>query len=292
MAGAMCGSLKLVSCTTLPLGFRWPPALSMVGPTRWLIVDRSHAGQPAETIPGVSLPDVVVTWRTVRGARRPAVHRIRRGFGCYRADGMVAAVSVSQGRVTLTWSTSSGADHGSGTVAQGAPGPKTLAWSPDSQWLFVVSARDTLAVAMPAPGGCRASARRYPGSARSLSAASTPAGCRSRASTLSSVRASAIHCSSARPATGSFLHRSQPSPTVRQTRPSRPSRPVPLSLSVVLPSIVTSSGKETKNRWIRAALRTWTDAYRSCSNSDAETVRAGVGRTRLTATNWSSTSAV
>ena len=62
---------------------------------------------------------------------------------------MVAAVfRVSGGQVTLHLvNLVSGADQRIGVrLARGVPGPQTLAWSPDSQWLFVVAARDTLAV--------------------------------------------------------------------------------------------------------------------------------------------------
>jgi hypothetical protein len=135
-----------------PLGFRrFAGASAAVGPTRWLIVDCSHAGQPAETDSRRSpCRDVVVNLEN--GARRtlPGSPPDTAGAsGVIAPDGMVAAVfRVNGGLVTLHLvNLVSGADQRIGVpLAQGVPGPQTLAWSPDSQWLFVVSARDTLAV--------------------------------------------------------------------------------------------------------------------------------------------------
>ena len=68
--------------------------------------------------------------------------------GVIAPDGLVAAVFRDNGR---QWelhllNLASGADQRIGVrLAQGTPGPRTLAWSPDSRWLFVVAAHGTLA---------------------------------------------------------------------------------------------------------------------------------------------------
>lgn len=122
-----------------------------VGPTRWLIVDCSSPGQPSGTGSGRHrCRDVVVDLED--GARRtlPGSPPDTAGTsGAIAPDGMVAAVfRVSGGQVTLHLvDLASGADQRIRVrLARGAPGPQTLAWSPDSRWLFVVAARGTLAV--------------------------------------------------------------------------------------------------------------------------------------------------
>ena len=122
-----------------------------VGPTRWLIVNCPSPGQPSGA--GSGRPrcrDVVVNLED--GVRRtlPGSSPDTAGTsGAIAPDGMVAAVfRLSKGQVTLHLvDLASGADQRIRVrLARGAPGPQTLAWSPDSRWLFVVAARGTLAV--------------------------------------------------------------------------------------------------------------------------------------------------
>ncbi len=66
-----------------------------------------------------------------------------------RPIGLVAAVFRGSGsQLTLHLvNLISGDDQRLGVrLAPGTPGPQTLAWSPDSRWLFVVAAHGTLAV--------------------------------------------------------------------------------------------------------------------------------------------------
>ena len=135
-----------------PHGFhRFTGTLAAVGPTRWLIVDCSSAGQPSEA--GSGRPhcrDVVVNLeddarRTLAGSPPDTAETP----GVIAPDGMVAAVfRVSDGQVSPHLvNLASGADQRIRVrLARGTPGPQTLAWSPDSRWLFVVAARGTLAV--------------------------------------------------------------------------------------------------------------------------------------------------
>jgi hypothetical protein len=136
-----------------PGGFRrFTGALAAVGSTRWLMVDCSGAGQRSagQADSGHSrCMDVVINLET--GARRtlpgppPDTAAVS---GVIAPDGLVAAVFRSSGRqwglhlVNLV----SGADQRVGVrLAHGTPGLQTLAWSPDSRWLFVVAAHGTLA---------------------------------------------------------------------------------------------------------------------------------------------------
>lgn len=130
---------------------RFAGAPAAVGPTRWLIVDCSSPGQLSGAGSGrPHCADVVVNLED--GARRTLAGSppdTAGTSGVIAPDGMVAAVfRVSGGQVTLHLvDLASGADQRIRVrLARGAPGPQTLAWSPDSRWLFVVAARGTLAV--------------------------------------------------------------------------------------------------------------------------------------------------
>lgn len=123
-----------------------------VGPTRWLIVDCRGAGQRSAGQAGSGqsrCADVVINLET--GARRtlPGPPPDTAGIsGVIAPDGLVAAVFRGGGSpLTLhLLNLASGADQRLGVrLAQGTPGPQTVAWSPDSRWLFVVAADGTLA---------------------------------------------------------------------------------------------------------------------------------------------------
>ena len=131
---------------------RFQRTLAAVGPTRWLIVDCSGAGQRSAGQAGSGqshCADVVVNLET--GARHtlpsppPDTAAVS---GVIAPNGLVAAVFRGSGsQLTLHLvNLASGADQRLGVrLARGTSGPQTLAWSPDSRWLFVVAARGTLA---------------------------------------------------------------------------------------------------------------------------------------------------
>ena len=115
--------------------------LAAVGPTRWLIVD-CHASHRCS--------NVVVD--QAGGARRilpgpPAEPEPGAPPGVIAPDGSAAAVMrVSGDRVTLHLvNLVSGADQQiSVSLDQGSAEDQTLAWSPDSRWLFIVAAQGEL----------------------------------------------------------------------------------------------------------------------------------------------------
>jgi len=116
--------------------------LAAVGPTRWLIVD-CHAGHRCS--------NVVVD--QAGGARRilagpSAEPEPGQAPGVIAPDGSAAAViQVSGDRVALhLLNLVSGADQQiSASLDQESAGDQTLAWSPDSRWLFIVAAHGELA---------------------------------------------------------------------------------------------------------------------------------------------------
>jgi hypothetical protein len=115
-------------------------AVAAVGPARWLAVecrDRNRCsnvvtdpasgtrrvlpGRPAESaaFPGVTAPDgLTAAIFRVTGAGSPALELLNLVSGAYQR------LAVPLDQLSL--------------------GPQTLAWSPDSQWLFVVAARGKL----------------------------------------------------------------------------------------------------------------------------------------------------
>ena len=136
-----------------PGGFRrFTGALAAVGSTRWLIVNCSGAGQRSAGQAGSGHShclDVVINLET--GARRALPGPppdTAAGSGVIAPDGLVAAVFRNNGG---QWglhlvNLASGADQRVGVrLPHRTPGPQTLAWSPDSRWLFVVAAHGTLA---------------------------------------------------------------------------------------------------------------------------------------------------
>ncbi len=116
--------------------------LAAVGPTRWLIAD-CHAGHRCS--------NVVVD--QAGGARHilpgpPAEPEPGTAPGVIAPDGSAAAViRVSGDQVTLhLLNLVSGADQQiSVPLDQGSAADQTLAWSPDSRWLFIVAADGELA---------------------------------------------------------------------------------------------------------------------------------------------------
>lgn len=117
--------------------------LAAVGPTRWLTVNcyRPHR-----------CGDVVVNPAT--GTQRqlggPPVASVSAAApGVIAPDGATAAVFrvTAEGQVTLhLLNLATGADQPIAVpLSQNASGPGTLAWSPDSQWLFVITAHGRLA---------------------------------------------------------------------------------------------------------------------------------------------------
>jgi hypothetical protein len=111
-----------------------------VGPTRWLTVDcRPHQG----------CSNVVVD--PASGARRtlPGPAALPAGPpGVIAPDGSMAAVMrIVAGRVALHLiNLASGASRQvTVSLGEGSAGDQTLAWSPDSRWLFVIAAHGALA---------------------------------------------------------------------------------------------------------------------------------------------------
>jgi hypothetical protein len=126
---------------------RFAGTLAAVGPASWLIVPcRDHR----------YCSDVVVNSAT--GARRvlpgraagpAAAPPVIGAPGVIAPDGSAAALlrAGRGGQVTLhLLNLVNGRDHRIDvTLDQGSAGARTLAWSPDSRWLFVVAANGTLA---------------------------------------------------------------------------------------------------------------------------------------------------
>jgi hypothetical protein len=135
--GASSGDLHDVR----PGGFhRIAGSLAAVGPTRWLTVDcrRHHRCS-------------YVVLNPAGGARRMLPGRAERpggSLGVIAPDGAAAAVLRSVGgQLTLRLiNLASGADQRVAVpMYQESSGPQALAWSPDSRWLFIVTARGYLA---------------------------------------------------------------------------------------------------------------------------------------------------
>jgi hypothetical protein len=125
-----------------PGGFqRIAGTLAAVGPTRWLVVD-CHAGRRCS--------NVIVDPAT--GARHvlpgPAAEPSPGAApGVICPDGSAAAIAAASGkRVTLhLLNLVSGSDQQvSVSLAADSAADQTLAWSPDSRWLFVVTAQGKL----------------------------------------------------------------------------------------------------------------------------------------------------
>jgi len=117
--------------------------LAAVGPTRWLTVNCFRPHRCA---------DVVINPRT--GAQRqlggpPVVSVSASAPGVIAPDGATAAVFrvSTSGQVTLhLLSLATGADERIAVpLEQAAAGAGTLTWSPDSRWLFVITAHGGLA---------------------------------------------------------------------------------------------------------------------------------------------------
>lgn len=126
-----------------PGGFhRVTGMLAAVGPTRWLIVD-CHAGHSCSN---VIVDPATGAQRTLPGpAAAPAPGAAP---GVIAPDGSAAAIAAASGdRVTLhLLNLVSGSDQQiSVSLDEESAAGQTLAWSPDSRWLFVVAARGELA---------------------------------------------------------------------------------------------------------------------------------------------------
>jgi hypothetical protein len=125
-----------------PGGFtRIGGALAAVGPTRWLIVD-CHAGHRCSNVV-VNLADEAR--RVLPGPA--AAPEPGAAPGVIAPDGSTAAlVRVTGNRMSLhLLSLASGADHRvSVSLDERSATEQTLAWSPDSRWLFILAAHGTL----------------------------------------------------------------------------------------------------------------------------------------------------
>jgi hypothetical protein len=135
-AGANAGAVYDVR----PSGFRRiAGSVSAAGPTRWLTVDCNHHRCSNVVVDPASGERRRLPGQPARSAGAP---------GVIAPDGSAAAVIGISGRqVTLHL-----IDLASGTsvripvtLDQGSIDGQTLAWSPDSRWLFVVTARGRLA---------------------------------------------------------------------------------------------------------------------------------------------------
>ena len=116
--------------------------LAAVGPTRWLIVD-CHAGHRCSN---VVVDQAGGASRVLSGPS--AEPEPGSPPGIIAPDGSAAAViRVSGNQVTLhLLNLVSGADRQiSVSLDQGSAADQTLAWSPDSRWLFIVAAHGELA---------------------------------------------------------------------------------------------------------------------------------------------------
>lgn len=117
-------------------------ALAAVGPTRWLVVT-CHSGRRCSNVVVDQASGIrhVLPGPSANPGSAPAV-------GVIAPDGSTAAVlRVNDSRVTLhLLNLMSGADQQVRvSLDQGSVGGQTLAWSPDSRWLFVVAANGELA---------------------------------------------------------------------------------------------------------------------------------------------------
>lgn len=125
-----------------PGGFRRiAGTLAAVGPTRWLIVD-CHAAHRCSNV----VVDQADGTRILPG--QSAGPEPGAAPGVIAPDGSAAAVvRISGGQVTLhLLDLVSGADQQiSVSLDQESAADQTLAWSPDSRWLFIVAAHGELA---------------------------------------------------------------------------------------------------------------------------------------------------
>jgi hypothetical protein len=117
--------------------------LAAVGPTRWLIVNCNRPHRCADAV----INPATGTQRQLGG---PPVASVSAAFpGAIAPDGATAALFrvTAGGRVTLhLLNLATGADQPIAIpLDQLSTGPGTLAWSPDSRWLFVITARGGLA---------------------------------------------------------------------------------------------------------------------------------------------------
>jgi hypothetical protein len=136
-----------------PGGFRWLTRLAVAatGPTGWLTVSCDDRGRCANVV----IEAASGARRTVPG---PSAQLIQPP-GVISPDGSTAAISrVSRaGKGTLhLLNLASGADHPVAvSPGQHAFDIGTMAWSPDSRWLFVVAANGKLLVVDPRSGRAR-----------------------------------------------------------------------------------------------------------------------------------------
>jgi hypothetical protein len=117
-------------------------AVTAVGPTRWLVVD-CHAGRRCSY---VVVDPATGAQHTLPGPSAELVSGETRGV--IAPDGSAAAIlAVSGDRVTLhLLSLVSGSDQQIPVSLDAeSAADQTLAWSPDSRWLFVVTAQGKLA---------------------------------------------------------------------------------------------------------------------------------------------------
>lgn len=117
--------------------------LAAVGPTRWLIVNCNRPHRCADAV----INPATGTQRQLGG---PPVASVSAAFpGAIAPDGATAALFrvTAGGQVTLhLLNLATGADQPIAIpLDQLSTGPGTLAWSPDSRWLFVITARGGLA---------------------------------------------------------------------------------------------------------------------------------------------------
>jgi WD40 repeat protein len=125
-------------------------SVAAVGPTRWLIV-RCHRRRHCSN---VVIDPATGARRTLPG--RPA--QAGQAPGVIAPDGIAAAIFRSAvGKVTVHLvNLESGADRRiTLQVDQGSANEQTLAWSPDSRWLFAAAADGRLAVVSARTGQVR-----------------------------------------------------------------------------------------------------------------------------------------
>ena len=118
--------------------------LAAVGPTRWLTVNCYRPHRCADMV----IDTATGTQRQLGGP--PVMSVSASSPGAVAPGGATAAVFrvTAGGRITLhLLNLATGADQQVAVrLGQASAGPGTLAWSPDSRWLFVVTAHGGLAV--------------------------------------------------------------------------------------------------------------------------------------------------
>jgi hypothetical protein len=121
--------------------------LAAIGPSGWLVVQcRDHRGCSDMVVSSATGARHVLPGRTLSPS---AVPPVMGGPGVIAPDGSTAALlrAGRGGQMTLQLlDLTNGRDHRINvSLYQGAAGIQTLAWSPDSRWLFVVAANGALA---------------------------------------------------------------------------------------------------------------------------------------------------